>query len=394
MRRAEITRQLELALQRELDAPRLRVTALTDQQATAIDAVHEPWFPIKYGPASPDDWFGVVPALACFERAPGAAAEELPLIVKVNPQRALARGLIPWIVAQQHIALDRPYSAFRTAAELDHTVARETQLYALARTTPQLAQVLPRCWGSAADPTTGEHVLFLEHVTDAAHLDPHGAETEWPPDLIAAALAAAAGWQSAFWDIAADDIGSTIPSSGPRPTTSDMVADTPLWRTLVDDGRKRFPDIVTEHAWRRRHDIIATLADWHPAKDRLPATLAHNDFNQRNIGFRPALLALDWELTQHNTAHRDAVELLTFVLPAAAGRDEVDALLEGHRAALAARGVTAGIDREEWMEGFRCELKVEAINRIGLQLLFAAQFPLPYLARINANIERLIDMYE
>ena len=81
--------------------------------------------------------------------------------------------------------------------------------------------------------------------------------------------------------------------------------------------------------------------------------------------------------------------MLTFVLPAAAGRADVDRNVEAHRAALAAAGVSLGIDRDAWVEGFRCELKVEAINRVGLQLLFAAQFPLAYLARINANIERL-----
>jgi hypothetical protein len=37
--------------------------------------------------------------------------------------------------------------------------------------------------------------------------------------------------------------------------------------------------------------------------------------------------------------------------------------------------------------------KVEAIDRIALQLLFAARFPLAYLARINATIERLLDLY-
>jgi hypothetical protein len=40
-----------------------------------------------------------------------------------------------------------------------------------------------------------------------------------------------------------------------------------------------------------------------------------------------------------------------------------------------------------------CELKVEAINRVGLQLLFAAQFPLAHVTRINATIERLLDRY-
>jgi hypothetical protein len=75
-------------------------------------------------------------------------------------------------------------------------------------------------------------------------------------------------------------------------------------------------------------------------------------------------------------------------------RSQVDAHLERHRAKLAASGVSTGIDRDAWIEGFRCELKVEAINRVAMQLLFGAQFPLPFLARINRNIERLLDMYE
>jgi hypothetical protein len=136
------------------------------------------------------------------------------------------------------------------------------------------------------------------------------------------------------------------------------------------------------------------LGDWHRIKDRLPATLAHNDFNQRNIGFRPEVLVLDWELVELNTAHRDIVELLTFVLPASAGRQQIDAHVEKHRETLVALGVTAGVERDTWIEGFRCEIRVEAIDRIGLQLLFAAQFPLAYLARINRNIERLLDIYD
>jgi hydroxymethylglutaryl-CoA reductase (NADPH) len=203
-------------------------------------------------------------------------------------------------------------------------------------------------------------------------------------------LIAAAGWQAVFWNARPEQ----LPWAGPRPTTADMVADTPLWRGLLDDAHQRFPDIVTDRVWRRRHDLIDRLEDWHRTKDRLPATLAHNDYNQRNIGFRPAILVLDWELVEFNTAHRDIVELLTFVLPSSADRSQVDAHLERHRTALVASGVSTGVDRDAWLEGFRCELKAEAINRVAMQLLFAAQFSLAYLTRINANIERLLDLYE
>jgi hydroxymethylglutaryl-CoA reductase (NADPH) len=388
MRRNLIAEKLELALRQSLAAPALRLVAL-DGARPAIDEVREPWIPIKYGPASADDWFGVVPASARFERAGGSGVESLALVVKVNPREGLARTLIPWIIEHKKIALDRPYWEYRTAAESDHTGAREQRLYELADETPALRRLLPRCYGGAADTATGEHALFLELLGDVARLDAAGTTADWPATAIDDALRAAAGWHAALWEID----NERAAWAGPRPTTADMVADAPLWRGLLDDARTRFPQIVPKRAWRRRHALIDTLPGWHPAKDRLPATMVHDDFNQRNVGFRPQVVVLDWELVQRNTAQRDLVELLTFVLPASADRAQVDRHVEAHRRALVEAGVSAGIDRDAWVEGFRCELKVEAINRVGLQLLFAAQFPLAYLARINATIERLLDLY-
>jgi hypothetical protein len=42
--------------------------------------------------------------------------------------------------------------------------------------------------------------------------------------------------------------------------------------------------------------LIDRPEDWHSTKDGLPSTLALDDFNQRNIGFHPAPVVLDWEL--------------------------------------------------------------------------------------------------
>jgi hypothetical protein len=387
MRRDIIARHLETSLRQSLDAPTLRVVELRGRRPPE-DERREPWITVKYGPASADDWFGVVPAEARFERGPGTPVETLPLVVKINPGPGVARTLIPWIVEQQKIAFDRPYWAYRCAAEMDQTGPRESALYTHTNTVPSVRRVLPRCYGVAADEAGGEFVLFLEFVTDAARLDATGAFADWPMEAIDAAVRAAAGWHAAFWGIGAE----AAAWMGPRVTTSDMLADEKLWRGLLDAARARFPDIVTEAAWRRRHALIETIADWHPTKDHFPATLAHNDFNQRNVGFRPDALVLDWELVTHNVAHRDLVEMLTFVLPPDVERTQVERHVEAHRAALVEAGIP-GIDRDAWIELFRCEIKVEAINRIALQLLFGMQFPLDYLARINATIERLLDLY-
>jgi hypothetical protein len=259
MRRDLIAQKLELALRESLDAPALRLIELRGERP-AIDESREPWIPIKYGPANRDDWFGVVPATARFERGGGGAAESLDLVVKVNPRLGLARTLIPWIIEHQEIALDRPYWEYRSAAESDHTGAREERLYGLSSTTPALRRVLPRCYGSGADATTGEHALFIEFLADVARLDATGAVADWPASAIDDALRAAAGWHAAFWGID----GKQAAWAGPRVATPDMIADTPLWRGLLDDAHTRFPDLVTDQVWRRRHRLIETLADWHP----------------------------------------------------------------------------------------------------------------------------------
>jgi hypothetical protein len=79
--------------------------------------------------------------------------------------------------------------------------AREQHIYALAKSTPELSRVLPRCYGAATDAASGEHALFLKFFTDAARLDATGALADWPPRAIDDALSAAAGWQAAFWNV-------------------------------------------------------------------------------------------------------------------------------------------------------------------------------------------------
>jgi len=389
MRRSVIASQLERALRTALSVPGLELLEL-DGERPAVDEEREPWIRVKYGPAGHDDWFGVVPATARFRRTPASEAESFPLIVKVSPREGMARTFMPWIIEQAKVRLDRPYEQYRQAREFDRTVGREAHVYCvLAGQVPALKAVLPKCYGRASDPDIGEGVLFLELVTDMRGLDAGGEMPNWPAADIDTVFRAVAGWQAAFWGADAQRLAW----AGPQPTTADMIADVPLWRGIIDDARQRRPQIMTDAVWRRRSKLIDTIADWHAVKDMLPSTLAHNDFNYRNVGFRKGVLVLDWEIVERNTAHRDLVEFLTFILPPSVERAEVDRHVEAHRAALVAAGVPTGVDRDTWLEGFRCELKVEAINRANLQLLFGTMFPLPYVARMNATIERLLDLY-
>lgn len=392
MRLEHIRTALEESLRQSLNAPDLRLTAIAGSRPP-IDEKREPWIGVKYGRPGPVEWLGVVPAVIDFRRHGTAPEERLRLAVKVTPAQGLARTLNPWIIREYGVVLDRPYVDYEAALEFDRTGAREHHLFLnLAPRTPALRSVLPRCYGGTVDTTSGEHAVFLEYLDNVARLDATGAEGDWPIEAIAAALSAAGGWHGAFHG-AVDGIDDAF--AAPRATTTQRIADEGLWRGLLDDARKRFPTLMTEAVWRRRHGLIDTIDVWHAVKDRVPVTLAHDDFNNRNCGFRPGPVVLDWELLARDTPQRDLVELLTFVLPASAGRAEVDALVELHRrAVIEAKGHMAdGLDADSFREAFRAELKLEAIDRIGHQFLFAAAFPLAYLARINARIEHLLDLY-
>src|SRR5262245_42505062 len=193
-----IAQHLVPALRESLRAPGLCLIGL-DGGRPPEDEQREPWIKIKYGAASADDWVGVVPATARFVRARGLPQEALDLMVKIVPRQGLARNLIPWIAARNHIVLDRPFLQYRSAAELDRTAERELHVYQLAAHVEALRDVLPRCYGWARDPATSEHALFLEYVTDIEGLDATGAAADWSSEAIDAALRAAAGWQAAFW---------------------------------------------------------------------------------------------------------------------------------------------------------------------------------------------------
>ena len=169
-----------------------------------------------------------------------------------------------------------------------------------------------------------------------------------------------------------------------------MAADTGLWTAIVTDAAQRLPDVVPADTLARRLDLIATIEDWHPAKDPMPACLVHNDFNQRNVGFRSTgdVVVLDWELARVDTPQRDVAELLTFTLDAHTELDEVLHLLAVHWQALSDSGMD--VDPDLYAAAAAAEFRVQSIDRVGMQLLFGAAFDLPYLMRINRTVDHLV----
>jgi hypothetical protein len=328
----------------------------------------QPWLAVKYG-GQHGQLFGVLRA-----HVPGCD-----VIVKINPDHGIGQTLIPWIVRERGIALPAAYHSYLAAAATSDTGRREPAAYRL----PALRGVLPGELGRFE--AGGRTALVLEDLGDIAGLDPSGAIERWPTEQIEEALVAAAGFHAAT---AGHDYAWTIG----RPSTRSVLADVDLWRAVLTDAAARFPDILPPATLAQRLRTVDTIAQWHPAKDATPGCLVHNDFNQRNVGFRDTgeVVVLDWELARVDIPQRDVAELLTFTLDAHTSVDELLHLLAVHWQALADNGLS--VDPEIYARAAAAEFRVQSFDRVGMQLIFGAAFDLPYLKRINRTVDHLVEL--
>ncbi|MCU0311788.1 MAG: hypothetical protein MUE36_12705 [Acidimicrobiales bacterium] len=387
---AEVRRCLEAGLAEREGEP-VEVTVLAPHRAPAVEA-DEPWLEAKYGAGG--GWNGVVPATLAWRTASGRDAAVREVVVKVSPPRGLAEGLIPWIVERYGIPLPRPYGAWRAATETTGTARRELEAQRLG------GPVVTHGPGLVATAVggSGEGVVVLDLVSPLAACDVAGRLDGWTPDRVDVALAAVAEVHAAHFPTAEHLIWA-----GPRRRTDDREADAALWGAILDDARRRFPDIVDDRRWRRRRALVETIGAWHPARDVVATTLVHDDFNVRNVGFRTdgRAVVFDWELASRDTPWRDVVEMLTFALEPTVERTTVDRHLGAYLRALDAactdRGVgpdlRPGPDLEASLPAIAAEVRTEAVDRMSMQFLFGAAFPLLYLGRINATVDRLVELY-
>jgi len=393
----ELTAFLQAVLRERLGLPALHVVGVKGLGAAADfgrASTDQKWRLLKYAPDRPNDVEGVLPLEISF-RVDGPAPHQVSVLLKARTRLTIGEGLLPDTIQAVGLELPQPYARYRSARETAGHPEREIELYRLQPTVPALQRYLPRYLGDHVDPARNEYLLVERLVDDGILLDSADDITGWTPAYIDTALAGIGAIHGTWY---AQDPWLAAQRWLPlRLTTDDVVADTPLWEALAGFVRARFPDMVGPRAHARRLAIVQRIADWHAVKDVMPHTLVHDDFNPRNCGLRPlagelALLVYDWELTLVDIPQRDLVELLTFTLTDEVPREQVDAHVERHRASLeaaAGRPVPADI----WLEGFRCELYLEAINRVPLQWVLHARYPSRYVVRINRTLEHLLDLY-
>jgi thioester reductase-like protein len=334
---------------------------------------------------------GVAKYRVAFRRRRGAPVEELPLILKRKPGDELVLAIGGALASACGATLGKMFRANARGLGLLRAHEREPALYRLAE--PRLRNHMPGLYGSMRESGGQLFALAIECLDSAAF--PSWAEPgrSWPHQSICAVVDSAAQIHSVF-------LGRTRPLERktwhvPSPAPDEM---RPLWHGLADHAAEFFSDWWGESSLPLQRRAAETARRRRNALAAMPRTLVHNDFNPRNLAFRPGgtaprPCAFDWELAAVRVPQHDLAELLCFVLPDEAKPETIIEYLEMHRAKLQPY---AGIplDRRKWFEGFGMSLDELILERFPLYALFHRIRRQPYLPRVLQNWRRLHEWFD
>jgi hypothetical protein len=334
---------------------------------------------------------GVAKFDVAFRKRPGAPDETLPLILKRKPGDELVLAIGEALAATCGATLGKLFRNGAHGLGLLQAHRREPMLYRIDE--PGLRRHMPHLYGSMRESDGGLFALAIECLDPAAFPTWAQAGRSWPRETIRTVVETAAQIHSVF-------LGQTHllkhklwhPDS---PSSEEML---PLWRGLADHAAEFFSDWWGEPSLPLQRRAEKTVRERRSALAGMPRTLIHNDFNPRNLAFRPSgaglrPCAFDWELAAVRVPQHDLAELLCFVLPPESERAAVEEYVELLRARLEPHA-GARLERNKWHEGFGLSLDELILERLPLYALFHRVRRQPFLPRVLQNWRRLREWFD
>lgn len=359
---------------------------------------------------------------AVTRHAPAGTERTLDLFVKVKPTDTVLIAAGSELAEQCAPGLGALYARYSPQRELGRSHLREAAIYHLHM--PHAQAIMPQLHaamvaGNQGLPTAAFTILALEHLSDVEFLADMAATDRWTDGHWHTAIDAAATLH-AHW-LGRDEEILAQPWIAANAAGPGVPAMMQWWHALARFATVDFSTWLGENAQIRFDALHASMPSWWSELCAMPRTLIHNDFNPRNLGFRratagdpnPRACVFDWELATLGVPQHDLAELLCFALPSGADATWVESMIEYHRARLAAHLLERGSSKpgagqsgetlrpgaaaslhasrsaSDWRRGVALSLEHMFIDRLPMYLLIHKLKPLPYMARLIGNWQRL-----
>ena len=326
--------------------------------------------------------------------SPTAGSYQREVMVKSKPTDGEVIQMINNLATLGQADLAAEFKRYGGKIDLLGCHVRELAVY--QQQDERFVRYVPEVYGIYQNDEREIYLLVLERLCHMELMDSADDVSGWTHDHIIAALDGIADIHS-IWLGREEELRRQPWLSYP-PTAERMQAVSPFWDLLAVQAHEEFPEWFEASDLDRFRRILADLPQWWQALDQMPKTLIHNDFNPRNLAFRPTpegrrLCVYDWELATLNVPQHDVAELLIFVLDEHVALDDLQRYVEHHRQALEQASGQA-LDPDLWWEGFRCAAKDLLINRVAMYTMAHAAKHYEFMERVYRTLRRVLHVID
>ena len=274
--------------------------------------------------------------------------------------------------------------------------ANEREIALYQSNDERLTRHMPSIYAAHGDPALDVWYLVMEYLTNTEMLDSIDTGSDWEPIHIMSALSGLADIHSVWYRRVEELRQQTW--IAPEIAAKDVRTMTPLWHALAEFASESFSSAWGVSSLPIQQRMIDSIPSWWKNLSELPRTLIHNDFNPRNLAFRRVdrelqLCAYDWELATIGVPQHDLAELLCFVLPDNAEKQDAEYYIDQYRVALQ-RTQCCTISSIEWQTGFRLSLRNLIINRFPLYALINKFKPQAFFSKTIRNWYQLHQWFD
>ena len=316
----------------------------------------------------------------------------LDVMVKVKPLDAEVVLLFSSMAAMCEARLSQQFQLHRN--DLGFRGCHVRELAVMSQQDPRIAPYLPKVYGLINDPGREIWVLVEELLQGLELMDSAHDVSGWTQTHLEAAITGVASCHSVWYG--REEELCKQPWMVDYPTHKGMVEKQRLWEMLGVHAREEFPEWFTDNDLDLFNRAVNSIDDWWAQIESMPRTLVHNDFNPRNLAFRPTengpmLCLYDWELATLHLPQRDLAEILAFVLSSEVSKEEIEHYIELHRKTLEHHSGKA-IDPVQWRLGYTLALLDMIVNRLSLYLMAHTFRDYKFMARVVKTFRHMLEL--
>jgi hydroxymethylglutaryl-CoA reductase (NADPH) len=368
-------------------------------QPVSVQAVELRALPAEHGllhslcTAQPGRLLGLHAARVTAMIGASSTAVELDYVVKVKPKDSEVLRMLDASAAAWGGRIESCWARARPHTQFVQAHERELNIY--QQTDPRFRQHAPNVLLTLRDRERDAYVVVLERLSPAhALLDAIDDPDAWSERLLDAAIRGLAQLHAIWLGREAELLATSWLGPVPSLASSQVMAE--LCLAVEAPAAAVMPGRFPARVWELRRRLAADVPGWWRDLEAQPRTLAHNDFQPRNVAIvdprgRPRLCAYDWELATLLPPQHDLAELLTFTLRPDARAADVDHYLELQRRSLEETS-GHGFDPVTWRSGYRACLCELLINRFTFYILADCLRPQASCERGLRTLCRLLEL--